>query len=346
MKNKLFIIDASSILVTNFFATSKNAFNKTSPETELMNVQTNSEIEEFFNIYNIDGKIYTNGVYGMLKIILKILKHQNPVYVCFCFDETRNTFRRELFPDYKGTRPETASELAQQFPLMKSILSKIGFKIYSGFEYEADDYAGTVANKFKNDADIILITKDHDYLQLVDKNIKVWMPVSEKKLNDNLDKIGMSKTDYYSLRLPFNYFEYNEKAVKLVEGVSPMNIIDFKALVGDTADNIPGVKGIGLSIVPLINKYGSVENIYKALEENKNIEELWKKESLIKRKISKCLLAESDTELVGKKAALLSKQLATIKTDIPIDDKITDLKCSFNTTNLNKICELLQFKTI
>ena len=144
---KLLIIDSSSMLVSHFMATLPMEYMKAKDEEE--------KKKYLYKIMQTKSGIYTNGVFSMLKAILYLLKNQKPDYICTCFDKGRkNTFRKKLYNDYKAQRKETDPILSSQFKLIEEILDQIGIKMFMSEEYEADDFAGSIAEKFKNEADI------------------------------------------------------------------------------------------------------------------------------------------------------------------------------------------------
>ena len=164
---KLLIVDGSSMLVTCYYANLPR---------DVMQAQSDEEKEKAYKrILQTRSGIYTNAVFGMLRIIKSILRFQKPDYMCFCFDLSRNTFRREIYKEYKAQRNETPSPLSLQFKLMEDVLEMLGFTVLYDKQYEADDLAGSVARKFEKDVNTYLITKDHDYLQLVNEYTRVWM---------------------------------------------------------------------------------------------------------------------------------------------------------------------------
>lgn len=343
---KLIIIDGSSMLVTCYYA---------SLPKEIKEAKTDQEREKHYDkILHASDGTYTNAVYGMLGTIMRLIKNQKPDYLCICFDQTRNTFRREIYDDYKGQRAKSPHPLIEQFSTMEQILEELGFAVIYDHTYEADDWAGSIAMKFKNDVSVKLMSKDHDYLQLVDDNVNVWMMLKE-------DKYKQLKETYYdrdgvdvkALNLPYRTFEYTKEYVKILEGVWPKQIPDLKAIVGDVSDNIPGVKGVSSAAIPLLNEYQTVEQLYETIEscnekELKELTSYWKNSLGIKRSPLKALTMkpESDTDIVGKRAAMLSKQLATIKTDIPIPFSLEDMRCTYDQDKLREICSRYDIKTI
>ena len=232
-----------------------------------------------------NGKgLHTNAVYGFLNILFKILEEEKPDYLAVAFDVKAPTFRHEIYKEYKGTRKPMPEELRQQVPVMKEVLRAMGVVILERPGYEADDILGTLAKRAERDGmDVSLVSGDRDLLQIASEKIKIRIP-----------KTKMGKTEIE---------DYYAKDVQEVYQVTPEQFIELKALMGDTADNIPGVPKIGeKTATGLLVEYGSIDNIYQHLEE-----------------ISKKSIRESLQE--NRELAKLSKVLATIKTDceIPFD---------------------------
>lgn len=343
---KLIIIDGSSMLVTCYYANLPKEIKEAKTEEE--------RAQNYDKILHAADGTYMNAVYSMLGTIIRLIKNQKPEYICVCFDQTRNTFRRELYEDYKWQRAVSPHPLIEQFSTMEHILEELGFAVIYDHIYEADDWAGSIANKFKNEVSIKLMSKDHDYLQLVDDNVTVWMMLKKDKYEELKESIyDRDGVDVKALNLPYRIFEYTKEYVKELEGVWPKQIPDLKAIVGDTSDNIPGVKGVSSAAVPLLNEYKTVERLYEVIEacnekELKELTKYWKNTLGIKRSPLKALTRkpESDEDIVGKKAALLSKQLATIKTDIPIPFSLEDMKAEYSDDKLKEICSKYDIKTI
>ncbi|MCL5017161.1 MAG: DNA polymerase I, partial [Patescibacteria group bacterium] len=237
------------------------------------------------------------------------------------FDRPEPTFRDELFKQYKAHRPPTDNLLIPQLIEAHNTFEKFGIKVVEKSGLEADDIVGTLAEMFKDKDEssqqtrddnfglkIIIFSGDKDNLQLVDGD----------KVVEELLKTGVSKT-----------VVYNESQFLQDYGFSPRQLVDFKALVGDTSDNIPGVRGIGpKGATDLIKEYGTVENIYE------NIELISKK--VLKEKLS-----------ANKEMAFLSKRLATIKRDAPLEISLEDIKFSgFDKETLKKYFGELGFKSL
>lgn len=333
------VVDGSSMLVTNYYGNLPREiiFEKDEEKKKLL----------YSKIMHSSKGVYTNAIYGMLRTILKIVKEQKPEYMVVVFDKSRDTFRRELYKDYKGTRKESPEPLKQQFQLMEEIIKKIGIQMLISDTYEADDLAGSVIKKFEGpDMPMRFLTKDHDYLQLVSQYTRGWMVQTKQENADELlKKYGCDRISKKYINLPDKVFEFSSEHVYKEEGVYPENIPDLKGICGDSSDNIPGVKGVSSAAKPLINEYGSVENIYSAIEScntEKEVKELinfWKENLGISRSPYKALVENKDN-------AMLSKQLATIITNLKIPEDIEQYKCQINEDALREVIKELEFKSL
>src|SRR3989344_8939045 len=186
-----------------------------------------------------------NAIYGLSSIMLKILRDHNPDYIVAAFDRPEPTFRDSIFKEYKAHRPPTDNLLIPQLHEAHNTFGKFGVKVVEQAGLEADDLVGILAEKFKNSPDmkVVIFSGDKDNLQLVDGD----------KVVVELLKTGVSKT-----------VVYNESLFLQQYGFSPKQLVDYKALVGDTSDNIPGVNGIGpKGATDLIKEYVTVEKIYE-----------------------------------------------------------------------------------
>lgn len=340
---KLLIIDGSSMLSTNYYGNLPKA---------LMFAKTKEEKEKYYPqiLHNTAGE-YTNALYGMLRTILKIIKEQNPSHMAIVFDATRNTFRRKLYSEYKGNRSETPDPLKQQFVAAEKMFSDLGLQVLFSEEYEADDYAGSLAEKFCSQIPVVVMTKDADYLQLVsdEKNIRAWMiQTKQEKANELFETYGL---DLKLANLPTKVFEFTDKVVKTEYGL-PFSkaIIDMKALGGDSSDNIPGVKGISdATAAKLLCEYETVETLYDVIEiSNSEIEQLWVDLGIVPRKgnLKKLLAIADDTGRTAKEKAFLSKKLATIKTDITISEDLNNFKTNIDKNILLDICKRYEFNSL
>lgn len=202
------------------------------------------------DLSNAEG-IHTNAVYGFLNILFRILEEEKPEYLIVAFDVHAPTFRHKMYAEYKGTRKPMAEELRQQVPIMKEVLKAMGVAIVEQEGYEADDILGTLAKRSEQEGlEVSLVSGDRDLLQLASEHIKIRIPKTKRT--------GTEIEDYY------------EADVKEKYRVTPKEFIDVKALMGDTADNIPGVPGIGeKTATALIVQYGSIESAYEHVDEIK-----------------------------------------------------------------------------
>ncbi|MBQ2320291.1 MAG: DNA polymerase I, partial [Lachnospiraceae bacterium] len=233
------------------------------------------------DLTNSEG-IHTNAVYGFLNIMFKILEQEKPEYLTVAFDVKKPTFRHEMYPEYKGTRKGMPDELREQVPVIQEVLKAMGVCIVMQGGYEADDILGTIARKAEKEGkEVTLVSGDRDLLQLASDKIKISIPKTKK---------GGSEVE-----------EYHTQEVIDKYSVTPAQIIDLKGLMGDTADNIPGVPGVGeKTAVKILAEFPSVEEAYENIDN-------------VMPKRAQNLLREN------KELAILSKKLATIKTDCDID---------------------------
>lgn len=230
--------------------------------------------------------LHTNAIYGFLNMLNRVIQEESPEYISVAFDMKAATFRNEAYGEYKANRKKMPIELREQIPAIKEILDAYRIHRMEFEGYEGDDLIGTVAKTCGSQGiKVIIVTGDKDALQLVDDNIGVM-----------LTKKGISTTKLY-----------DRNAVVEEFGVLPKQIADYKGLVGDKSDNIPGVKGIGKKTAEnLLNRFNTVEELYNRLDE------------LEKKNLRDKLEAESDQ-------AFLSKRLATIAVNVPIDFNMQEL---------------------
>lgn len=338
MHEHLILIDGSSLLSCCFFGNLPK---------EYKFAKTDEEKDKYLNKLrqSPEGE-FTNGVFTMMASMLKVIRNQKPTHMAVAWDLTKEfTFRKKLFPEYKGHRKDLRNELGSQFPLAQKVLKDMGIASFVFEEYEADDIIGTLAKKFQNDMRVTIWTKDQDCLQLIDENIRAWLITT--KCSDMYANLGI---DIKQLNIPSGVFEYTASYVEHFYGVQPIQIIDRKAIEGDSSDNIPGINGVGeKSVVPMLQEFESVEGIYDFIENTseKEIKETFKSLGITRSPLSK-LIEESDTKLVGKKAAFLCKQLATIKCDIEELDNITadELRLQINEEGMNNIFTELGFTNL
>ena len=339
----LLLIDGSSLLSTQFFG---------SLPRQILFAKTVEEKEKFYDkILQTSDGFYTNGVFGFVKYLLKIIRELKPSHIAIAWDLSRNTFRREIYPEYKANRGETMAPLSDQFAICQEVVKALGIAQFMSGTYEADDFCGTLAEKFKSDIPVFIMTKDNDYLQLVDENTKLWLMHSSAEKTDELyKKYGIDK---HTVNAPDRCFVYDRELIKKEFGIEPENVNSLKGIMGDPSDNIKGVPGVGEATARLlIGKYHTVDGLYKVIDgkdkkELDEIKKLWKEELGINRSPLSYLLKTSDTELVGEKSARLSEELATIKTDIDITGvELSDLSTNIDFENGSKVIKALEFNSV
>lgn len=342
MKDFLLLIDGSSLLTTQFFGNLPR---------EILFAKTQEEKERYYyKIMMTSRGVYTNAIFGFMRTLLKILKEQKPAYLAIAWDLSRDTFRRELYPEYKGNRTETMQPLKDQFALCQEIMKEIGVVQLMDERYEADDFCGTLAARFEHDVPVRILTKDNDYLQLVTENTNLWMMHSTAEKTDELFK--KYRIDRTKEELPDRVFCFTPELVEEEFKVKPCHINSLKGLMGDPSDNIRGVPGVGKeTAVRLIQEYGTVENLYHAVENldkagEKALKEYWKEKLGLKRSPLAYLLKESDTELVGKKAGILSEKLATICREAPTDVTLDELKTAVKADAVRSVFDRLEFHSL
>ena len=339
----LLLIDGSSLLSTQFFG---------SLPRQILFAKTIEEKEKFYDkILQTSDGFYTNGVFGFVKYLLKIIRELKPSHIAITWDLSRNTFRREIYPEYKANRGETMAPLSDQFAICQEVVKALGIAQFMSGTYEADDFCGTLAEKFKSEIPVFIMTKDNDYLQLVDENTKLWLMHSSAEKTDELyKKYGIDKS---KVNAPDRCFVYDRELIKKEFGIEPENVNSLKGIMGDPSDNIKGVPGVGEATARLlIGKYHTVDGLYKVIDgkdkkELDEIKKLWKEELGINRSPLSYLLKTSDTELVGEKSARLSEKLATIKKDIDTTGvELDDLRTNIDFKNAAKVIKALEFNSI
>lgn len=254
--------------------------------------------------------LHTNAVYGFLNMLFKVMEEEKPDYLLIAFDLKEKTFRHKMYEAYKGTRKPMPVELHQQVPVIKQVLAAMNISIVTKAGYEADDILGTLAFQAeKAGLEVTIMSGDRDLLQLATKKIKISIPKTKK---------GVTEIENY----------YWDNVIDLYS-VNPREFIDVKALMGDASDNIPGVTGIGEKTASkIIAQYHSIENAYEHIEE------------ITPNKAKLSLQAEYDI-------ARLSKTLATIDTQVPLDISYKDgeIQDIYNDASYEEISKL-EFKSI
>jgi len=236
---------------------------------------------------------YTNAVYGFLAILFKIEEDLKPDYIAVAFDLKAPTARHKMYEGYKANRHGMPNELAQQMPIIKEILKDMNITIIEKEGYEADDILGTLSKRGeKEGTDVTILTGDRDAFQLASDHIIIRIPRT---------KAGKTEVE-----------DFGREKILEVYGIEPEKLIEVKGLQGDTSDNIPGVPGVGeKTALSIVKEYGSIENLYKELEEERA--------TSIKGKTREKIIE-------NKELAFLSKELGTININVPIEESIQSLE--------------------
>ncbi len=248
----------------------------------------------------------TAGTYGFTSVLLRLLEQDNPEYLAVAFDKGP-TFRDELYPEYKATREKMPEDLRAQIDRIRQVVDAFGIPIFEADNYEADDVLGTVARTAAAEgAEVTILTGDRDLLQLADEGVTIQL--SGRRLSEAE--------------------KYGPKEVESKMGIRPDQIVDYKALVGDKSDNIPGVRGVGKkTAVALLQQYGTLDEIYAHIDE---------------------VAGRFQTKLrEGKDDALLSRKLAAISTEVPVEFDLES--CRTRQYDHDKVFELfreLEFRSL
>lgn len=248
----------------------------------------------------------TNAVYGFLLMLVKLYEELRPDYIAVAFDKGRVTFRNEIFKDYKGHRPDAPEELVPQFAMIREVLKTLGIAIYEREGYEGDDLIGTIAAKISPSCHINIITGDRDTLQLVNDRVTV-----------HLTKKGISNM---AVMTPAN--------VEAEYGITPSQVVDMKALMGDASDNIPGVPGVGeKTALKLLKEFTTLDNLYDHLD------------SVTGKKLHEKLVA-------NREQAYMSQKLAKIATDLPLQLNLEEMVPQARTAEVDELFIRLGFRNM
>ncbi|AST91671.1 5'-3' exonuclease [Sutcliffiella cohnii] len=279
---KVLLIDGMALLFRSFYATS--VYNRF--------------------MYTSNG-IPTNGVQGFVKHMVTAVESFNPTHIVCCWDMGSKTFRTEMFDEYKGNRPAPPEQLVPQFDLVKEVVEAFDIPNIGLKGYEADDCIGTLTNKYRNEAEVIILTGDQDILQLLKNNVKV----------------ALIRNGYGNYEV-FDHDGFVEK-----KGLTPEQLIDLKAIMGDPSDNYPGVKGIGeKTATKLLLEYKSIEGILN------NISSLTK--------------AQQKKFEEGMDLLHLSRKLAEIHCEVPVECSLEEASITINREKVFSKFDELEFKNL
>ncbi|WP_442601598.1 5'-3' exonuclease [Paenibacillus sp. KN14-4R] len=244
----------------------------------------------------------TNAVYGFIRYFMDAINQFNPTHVVCCWDMGSSTFRTEKFDGYKANRPSAPEELIPQFDLVKEVVDAFGIPNVGVHGFEADDCIGTLAGRYGEHTQVRILTGDHDMLQLV---------------NDNVHVIIMKKGQG-------NYAVYTPEFLLEDKGLTPLQVIDMKGLMGDTSDNYPGVKGIGeKTALKLIQEYATIEGLLENIH-------------LLPKGVRGKIEAELDM-------LHLCRDLARIRCDVPLECELDSCEWAVDTTRVHSKFEELEF---
>ena len=278
---KLILVDGNNLLFRSYYATAYTG-----------NVMRNSK------------GFPTNGIYGLINMLNKIIKEENPEYMIVAFDKGK-TFRHDKYKEYKDGRAATPDDLKVQFKVAKELVPLMGIKCFEIDNYEADDIIGTYCQMVEKDDNFIgtIVSSDKDLLQLISNQIDVKL---------------LKQKDYIRM---------DEKVFKETYGIDPIRMIDLKGLMGDSSDNIPGVKGIGeKTALKLLQEYETVENLYEHIEKIKG--------------------ATKQKLIDGKESAIMSKEIATIYKEVPVEYSLEELKYEGPKDELKDMYSNLEFYSL
>lgn len=247
------------------------------------------------------NKLPTHAIFGFTTMTLRFLKEYQPEMLAVVLDAGRETFRNEIYHEYKSNRPEAPPDLIPQFPYIRKILRAMNIPALELAGFEADDIIATLAKKFSSqETEVVIVSGDKDLMQLVGDTTRILDTMKSRW-------IGVEE-------------------VKEKFGVEPHQVVEVMGLMGDPTDNIPGIKGIGeKTAIPLIQKFQSLENLFDHLED---LDRVGIKSSA---RVRKALME-------GKEDALMSRKLATVRTDVPIHVELEELR--FQGVNIEKLREL------
>jgi len=332
LEDFLLLIDGSSLLSVSFYGNLPEEYKKAKTEEDFNKALTNV-------LHTSDG-LYTNGVYSFFKTLLSIVKKQKPSHLAIAWDKNRNTFRRDLYSQYKENRKDVRTELKSQFEMCQKTLEYIGVKQYIIDGYEADDIIGAISKRIEDKLHVRILSKDKDVLQLISENTDVWY-INPFAYQFNKDYGIDTKT----LNIPEKVALYNKDILLKSMEIEPKQVIELKALQGDTSDNIPGIPGVGeKTALSLIKFFKNIYSMYDIIEKT-DLNTL--KENLKNNNIKRVPIEKI---INNKELAILSHKLAKINTDIDTDlyylPFIDYLKTNIDVDKLRKIFTRLEFKSL
>ena len=348
-KYVLLVIDGTALVVTNFYG-GVPIYIQNEKDLDKLNALCRKELRQTKN------GIYTHAVIATILNILSLMRFYGATHVAVCFDKnSKTTFRKKLYPAYKETRHPKPDALKESVETTRTILKNIGIPSFWADQFEADDLAGSLINQFKYDCDkVFFVTKDHDWLQLIDGNVKGLLMQSSEERAAKMRELYKALPENNDMADPFNLKTYrkcvtfDENVTYANDGVYPKQIVDLKALAGDTSDNIPGVKGIGdKTAAGILNCFQTIESLYAAIDackdKNDTFDNAFDENALaeLAKKLKQFGVTRNPLPklIAGRNDAFLSKKLATINCNIPIDFDLSRLEPHINPDMVKRTIE-------
>lgn len=344
MLPRLLIVDGSSLLHESYYGTLPEQMKREKDRSkwhlwyhEMMRTKTG---------------IPTNGIYTAMNRIEKIMKEQNFTHIAIAYDITDDTFRKKMYPDYKGKREAPDESFKIQKDLFLKLIYNLGYPVFYSNDYEADDCIGSLVNKFKNQIPIVILSGDKDMTQLVDDNVQLWFSCKKanqaEELFEDLTQ-GESDLTLSQYHLPDKIFPISKDTVKFFMGVNADQVVDLKAVSGDSSDNYTGIQGIGeKGAIALLSYFGSLDNILSFIKSDNFTDK--SKLSEIKKDFQE----KTGTRLPVSKLsapeifeqAAFSRRLSKIVTNLSFDITLDNLKYSINLEARKNWYEYLEFYSL
>lgn len=344
MFQRLLIIDGSSVLNESYYGTL--------PE-QMKREKDRSKWHLWYHemLRNKEG-IITNALFTTMKRIEKIIEEQHFKYVAVAWDISSDTFRKRMYPEYKGNREKPDESFISQREIFPRMLAELGYPVICMNGYEADDCIGSLAKKFENQIPVVILSGDKDMTQLVSPSTQLWFsckkPNQAEELFDDMMQ-GEQQISLSQYGLPDKIFPVNMKSVPYFMGVNSNQIVDLKAISGDTSDNYPGIAGIGeKGAIALLKYFGSIDKIIEvinsgALTDKDKLKEL--KDDFTTQTGTRLPLAKLLDPDFEKNARFFQK-IAQIETSVPFNITLDQLKLSIDQQKRRQWYEYLEFYSL
>lgn len=344
MLPRLLIIDGSSLLHESYYGTLPDQMKKEKDRTkwhlwyhEMMRTKTG---------------IFTNGVYTAINRIEKIMQDQKFTHIAIAYDITDDTFRKKMYPEYKGKREAPDESFVVQKKLFLQLIQGLGYPVFLSDQFEADDCIGSLVNQFKNQIPIVILSGDKDMTQLVDNNVQLWFSCKKagqaEELFDDITQgeTGLTLSQYH---LPDKIFPISQDYVKYFMGVDASQVVDLKAISGDNSDNYPGVTGIGeKGAIALLKYFGSLNNILNFVKntdfsDKKALDEI--KKDFQEKTGTRLPVAKLTSETLEQEA-LFYQKIASIVTNLQFPVALDNLVYRIDQDKRKEWYEYLEFYSL